>query len=79
MQGSPQPDSVRVAEHEQAALTPLLVATLAALHTFPQSAFKRHLKELFPVMTRLIRCQSASVEMQVALSDLFAAKIGPLM
>ena len=64
---------------EQDALTPLLVDTLAALHAFPQAVFKKHLKELFPVMTRLIRCQSASVEMQVALSDLFAARVGPLM
>lgn len=64
---------------EQAALTPLLVDTLAALHTLPQEAFKEHLKDLFPVMTRLIRCRAASVEMQVALSDLFAARVGPLM
>lgn len=65
--------------HEQAALTPLLVDTLAALNAFSAEVFKKHLKELFPVMTRLIRCRAASVEMQVALSDLFAARVGPLM
>ena len=64
---------------EQAALTPVLVDTLGALRTIPQESFKQHLKDLFPVLTRLIRCRSASVEMQVALSDLFAAKVGPLM
>ena len=73
------PRSTAAIAREQAALTPLLVDTLAALSAFPPDAFKRHLKELFPVMTRLIRCQSATVEMQVALSDLFASRVGPLM
>ena len=68
-----------VLDVEQATLTPVLVDTLSALRTIPQESFKQHLKDLFPVLTRLIRCRSASVEMQVALSDLFATKVGPLM
>jgi hypothetical protein len=64
---------------EQASLAPVVVQTLAALRIVPQEAFKKHLKDLFPVLTRLIRCRAASVDMQVALSDLFATKVGPLM
>lgn len=64
---------------EQAALAPVIVKTLAALRLVPQEDFKKHLKDLFPVLTRLIRCRDASVDMHVALSDLFATKIGPLM
>lgn len=77
--GTVQRSERELLDAEQAALTPVLVDTLGALRTIPQESFKQHLKDLFPVLTRLIRCRSASVEMQVALSDLFAAKVGPLM
>jgi hypothetical protein len=61
------------------AMAPLMVATLATLKALPEDIFKARLRDLFPLMTKLIRCPSATVQMQVSLSDVFAARVGPMM
>jgi hypothetical protein len=63
---------------EQEAMVGLVIDTLSTLGQFPDQIFKAHMKDIFPLMTRLIRCRAATVEMQVALSNLFAAKLGPV-
>jgi hypothetical protein len=72
----------RVAEQgsiEQEAMIDVVVTSLETLREFPNEMFKAHLKHVFPLMTRLIRCRAATVEMQVALSDLFASKLGSIV
>ena len=64
---------------ENAALAPLAVATLRALLAFPPDAFRAHLKDFFPLLTTLISCEYAPPEVQRALSELFAKRIGPML
>lgn len=64
---------------EHRTLAPLVVNTLGALRAFSDAEFKKYLKQLFPLMTKLIRCNSAPVEVQVALSDLFETRVGNLL
>jgi hypothetical protein len=63
---------------EQEAMISVVINTLGTLGEFPDKIFKSHMKDIFPLMTRLIRCRAATVEMQVALSNLFAAKLVPV-
>ena len=60
-------------------LAPLAVATLRALLAFSPDAFRAHLKDFFPLLTALISCEYAPPEVQRALSDLFAQRIGPML
>lgn len=64
---------------EAGARAPLVVATLKALGALSDDAFRRHLVDIFPRLTRLIGCIRAPPEIQRALSDLFARRIGPLL
>lgn len=64
---------------ENAALAPLAVATLRALLSFSPAAFRAHLKDFFPLLTALISCEYAPPEVQRALSELFAKRIGPML
>ncbi|GMH32506.1 hypothetical protein BSKO_00340 [Bryopsis sp. KO-2023] len=64
---------------EYSMYSPLVVATLRALNAFPEDIFKRHLKRFYPVLTELIACEHAPLEMHQALSDVFAQRIGPLI
>ena len=57
----------------------LQVATLRALAALEADAFRRHLPAFFAQLTRLIACGHAPPEVQRALSDLFADRIGPLL
>lgn len=53
----PRADGVVASYHEEnAALSPLVVATLKAMLSFSPAAFKTHLKDFFPLLTNLIRC-----------------------
>ncbi|CAL8462959.1 g2493 [Coccomyxa elongata] len=64
---------------EAGARGPLVVATLKALGALSDDTFRRHLVTIFPRLTRLIACIRAPPEIQRALSDLFARRIGPLL
>jgi brefeldin A-inhibited guanine nucleotide-exchange protein len=64
---------------ENRALAPLAVATLRALLAFPPAAFRAHLRDFFPLLTALISCEYAPPEVQRALSELFAKRIGPML
>lgn len=75
--GKPVLMASSTAEHQT--LAPVIVSTLSALRAFSDDQFKECLKPLFPLMTRLIRCSSAPLEVQVALSELFATRVGPLL
>lgn len=67
------------AKEEATARAPLVVATLKALGALSDDTFRRHLVAIFPRLTRLIACIRAPPEIQRALSDLFAHRIGPLL
>ena len=67
------------ATEEAIARAPLVVATLKALCALSNEAFRRHLLEVFPLLTGLISCIRAPPEVQRSLSDLFAKRIGPLL
>ena len=58
---------------------PLAAASLRALGALPQDAFREHLAALFPLLTQLITCMQSPPEVQKALSDVFLARIGPLL
>lgn len=81
------PEAVRAACALEARLTqlclrnlePLAVATLRALLAFSPDAFRAHLKDFFPLLTALISCEYAPPEVQRALSELFAKRIGPML
>ena len=64
---------------EAVARAPLVTATLKALGSLGNDAFRRHLLEVFPLLTGLIGCIRAPPEVQRALSDLFAKRIGPIL
>lgn len=76
----PQPKALLVSQREESsARAPLLVSILRAYAAFPDAAFRKHLRMFFPLLTRLISCEIAPPEVQRALSDLFSARIGPLL
>ena len=52
---------------EAGARAPLVVATLKALGALSDDAFRRHLVDIFPRLTRLIGCIRAPPEIQRAL------------
>ncbi len=64
---------------ENLVLAPLVVATLKALSTFTDTAFRTYLRDFFPLLTKLISCRHAPKDVQAALSDLFVKRIGPLL
>ena len=64
---------------ENEALSPLAVATLKALMTFPPDMFKSRIKDFFPLLTSLISCETAPPEVQRILSEVFAHRVGNLM
>ncbi len=66
-------------KEEAGARSPLIVATLRALGNLTDAAFRKHLRDFFPLLTRLIACQHTPPEVQAALSDLFTRRIGPLV
>ena len=67
------------AVEEAMARAPLVVATLKALGSLSNDAFRRYLLEVFPLLTGLIGCIWAPPEVQRVLSDLFARRIGPML
>lgn len=58
---------------------PLVVATLRAVLGFSDAAFRRHLKDFFPILTQLISCEHAPLEVQRTLTEVFATRFGPLL
>jgi brefeldin A-inhibited guanine nucleotide-exchange protein len=64
---------------ENEALSPLAVATLKALLSFSPDVFKSRIKDLFPLLTSLISCETAPPEVQRVLSEVFASRIGSMM
>ena len=58
---------------------PLVVATLRAILGFSDAAFRRHLKDFFPILTQLISCEHAPSEVQRTLTEIFATRFGPLL
>lgn len=59
--------------------SPLVVATLRAVLGFSDAAFRRHLKDFFPILTQLISCEHAPLEVQRTLTEIFATRFGPLL
>ena len=66
-------------KEEAGARAPLVVSTLRALSNLTDEAFRKHLRNFFPLLTRLIACQHTPPEVQAALSGLFIRRIGPLV
>lgn len=64
---------------ENVALSPLLVATLKAIAALPAASFAQHVKVFFPLLTALVSCEYSPPELQRALSELLATRVGPLL
>lgn len=64
---------------ESAARAPLVVATLRAMSSFSEDAFRAHLRVFFPILTRLISYEHAPPEVQRALADIFTRRVAPLL
>jgi len=64
---------------ELAARAPLVVATLQAISGLGDSSFEKNLGQFFPLLAGLISCEHGSIEVQVALSDMFSTWVGPLV
>jgi hypothetical protein len=52
---------------------------LQALSALPQGTFDAELGRFFPVLTQLISCGHTTADVQRALSELFLARVGPLL
>ncbi|KAJ3682434.1 hypothetical protein LUZ60_015007 [Juncus effusus] len=64
---------------ELANRAPLVVSTLHAICALGDSGFEKNLGEFFPLLAGLISCEHGSNEVQVALSDMFGAHVGPVL
>ncbi|KAJ8632258.1 hypothetical protein MRB53_025594 [Persea americana] len=64
---------------ELAARAPLIVSTLQAICALGDSSFKNNLPHFFPLLAGLISCEHGSSEVQVALSDMLRASVGPIL
>ena len=66
-------------KEEAVARAPLAVAALSALAGLTDKAFRRNLRDFFPLLCSLIACQHTPPEVQLTLSQLFTRRIGPLL
>lgn len=68
-------------QSEYASFATLMGGVLRALRgpAVDEATFRAHLPTLFPLLTTAIRTEYAPHEVQVALADLFAQRIGPLV
>ncbi|XP_052194866.1 brefeldin A-inhibited guanine nucleotide-exchange protein 2-like [Diospyros lotus] len=64
---------------ELATRAPLIVATLQAVCSLGDSSFEKNLARFFPLFSSLIRCEHGSNEIQVALSEMLSASVGPIL
>ncbi|CAI5509907.1 unnamed protein product [Closterium sp. Naga37s-1] len=64
---------------ELVARAPLVVATLQAVTALKDAAFKKHLARFFPLLADLVSSEHGSPEIQVALSNMFSSRIGPIV
>lgn len=64
---------------ELAARGPLIVTTLQAICSLTDASFESNLPSFFPLLSRLIVCEHGSNEVQVALSDMLASSVGPVL
>ncbi|KAJ7559093.1 hypothetical protein O6H91_04G069600 [Diphasiastrum complanatum] len=64
---------------ELAARAPLVVATLRAVGGLEISSFQRYLVRFFPLLVNLVSCEHGSVEVQLALSNMFSSSIWPVL
>mmetsp|Transcript_7972 Transcript_7972/g.29482 ORF Transcript_7972/g.29482 Transcript_7972/m.29482 type:complete len:1752 (-) Transcript_7972:83-5338(-) len=70
-------DSVQ--RRELAARTPLLVSVLKTMQALDESLFRKHVKDFYPLLSDMIKSEVTLPEVQLALSNLFGSKIGPLL
>ncbi|XP_058744123.1 brefeldin A-inhibited guanine nucleotide-exchange protein 2-like [Vicia villosa] len=68
-----------VKRRELAARAPLVVATLQAICSLDDISFEKSLSHFFPLLTSLVSCEHGSNEVQVALSDMLALSVGPVL
>uniref|UniRef100_A0A7N0TCL6 SEC7 domain-containing protein n=1 Tax=Kalanchoe fedtschenkoi TaxID=63787 RepID=A0A7N0TCL6_KALFE len=64
---------------ELAARAPLIVTTLQAICSLGDNSFEKHLSRFSPLLSSLISCEHGSNEVQVALSDMLATSVGPVL
>lgn len=60
-------------------ITHAAASLLQALSALPQATFDAELGRFFPVLTQLISCSHTTADVQRALSELFLARVGPLL
>merc|ERR1712070_387597 len=58
---------------------PLVVDALKALSCFGKQAFARNLPIFFPLLTNLIRCEAAPIEVYRSLSGVFTECVQPIV
>lgn len=64
---------------ELVARAPLVVATLRAVAGLRDAAFKEHLSRFFPLLAELVSCEHGTADVQIALSNMFSSRIGPIL
>ncbi|CAM8994234.1 unnamed protein product [Rhodiola kirilowii] len=64
---------------ELAARAPLIVTTLQAICSLGDTSLEKNLSSFFPMLSSLISCEHGSNEVQVALSDMLATSVGPVL
>jgi brefeldin A-inhibited guanine nucleotide-exchange protein len=64
---------------EFASFAPLAQSSLVALAELGDEPFRRHIAELFPLLTQLVRADYAPPEVRRALAGLLARSVGPLV
>ncbi|XP_074273160.1 brefeldin A-inhibited guanine nucleotide-exchange protein 2-like [Silene latifolia] len=64
---------------ELGARGPLVVATLQGICSLGDASFERNLITFFPLLSTLIKCEHGSKDVQVALSEMLSASVGPVL
>lgn len=64
---------------EFASFSPLALSSICALGELEEAVFRRHLGDLFPLLTQLIRADYAPPDVHRALAGLFARRVQPMV
>ncbi|CAM8899503.1 unnamed protein product [Rhodiola kirilowii] len=66
-------------KRELAARASLIVSTLQAICSLSDTSLEKNLPRFFPLLSSLISCEHGSNKVQVALSEMLATSVGPVL
>ncbi|KAK4258438.1 hypothetical protein QN277_004889 [Acacia crassicarpa] len=66
-------------KEEMAARTSIVVSALQGLSALNKDSFRKYIPRFFHLLIDLVRCEHASGEVQLALSNMFRSSIGPMI